>query len=85
MLKINSIHCVDVLDGLRKLPDESVDMVITSPPYWNMRDYGNVTETIWDEDKKCKHRFSKEIVKKHSGGCGPEQYGYPRRALERRV
>lgn len=31
-------HC---LDGLRSLPDESVDCVVTSPPYWGLRDYGD--------------------------------------------
>jgi DNA modification methylase len=30
----------DVLDGLRQLPDESVHCVVTSPPYWGLRDYG---------------------------------------------
>ena len=30
----------DVIDGLRKLPDKSVQSIITSPPYWGLRDYG---------------------------------------------
>ncbi len=30
----------DVLDGLSQLPDESVHCVVTSPPYWDLRDYG---------------------------------------------
>lgn len=30
----------DALDGLRQLPDESVDMCMTSPPYYGLRDYG---------------------------------------------
>lgn len=30
----------DVMDGLRSLPDESVQCVVTSPPYWGLRDYG---------------------------------------------
>lgn len=29
-----------VIDGLRQLPDESVHCVVTSPPYWGLRDYG---------------------------------------------
>jgi len=29
----------DVLEILKKLPDESVDCVVTSPPYWALRDY----------------------------------------------
>jgi site-specific DNA-methyltransferase (cytosine-N4-specific) len=30
----------DCRDVLRSLPDESVDCVVTSPPYWGLRDYG---------------------------------------------
>lgn len=30
----------DVMDGLRQLEDESVHCVVTSPPYWGLRDYG---------------------------------------------
>lgn len=30
----------DALSGLRLLEDESVDTCITSPPYFNLRDYG---------------------------------------------
>ena len=30
----------DVLVMLRTLPDDSVDCVVTSPPYWGLRDYG---------------------------------------------
>ena len=28
------------LESLQKLPDHSVHMVATSPPYWGLRDYG---------------------------------------------
>ena len=30
----------DVLDALRALPDDHFDCVVTSPPYWGLRDYG---------------------------------------------
>jgi DNA modification methylase len=30
----------DVLDGLKSIPDCSVQCVVTSPPYWGLRDYG---------------------------------------------
>ena len=30
----------DVVETLRHLPDESVQCVVTSPPYWGLRDYG---------------------------------------------
>lgn len=34
-----TIYCADVLDGLRELPDESVHMCVTSPPYYGLRTY----------------------------------------------
>ena len=34
------ILCGDVREQLRTLPAESVQCVVTSPPYWGLRDYG---------------------------------------------
>jgi hypothetical protein len=39
-LKESRLICAHVLDGLRQLPDESVQCVVTSPPYWGLRNYG---------------------------------------------
>ena len=36
----NKIICGDALEVLKTLPDETVDCVVTSPPYWALRDYG---------------------------------------------
>ena len=30
----------DVFDNIKKLDDNSIDCVVTSPPYWGLRDYG---------------------------------------------
>ena len=38
-LRLDEIHCMDCLEGLRRIPDGSVDMVVSSPPYDNIRDY----------------------------------------------
>lgn len=35
----NEIICGDALEILRKFPDESIHCVITSPPYYGLRDY----------------------------------------------
>ena len=37
---MNKILTGDVFDRLPELPSESIHMVMTSPPYWNLRDYG---------------------------------------------
>ena len=39
-MKRNVIHTGDATETLQELPAESVNMVMTSPPYWNLRDYG---------------------------------------------
>jgi site-specific DNA-methyltransferase (adenine-specific) len=31
--ELNKIYCMDCLEGLKKLPDKSVDLVVTDPPY----------------------------------------------------
>jgi DNA modification methylase len=35
-----TIHTGDCRDVLRQLPAESVQMCVTSPPYFALRDYG---------------------------------------------
>jgi len=35
-----NLICGDCIEELRKLPEESVNCVITSPPYFGLRDYG---------------------------------------------
>jgi DNA modification methylase len=37
---LNQIICGDAHQVLKQLPDECVDCVVTSPPYWALRDYG---------------------------------------------
>jgi len=39
-VEVNKIHHYNCLDGLKKLPDKSINCCITSPPYWGLRDYG---------------------------------------------
>ena len=69
------------LEGLKKLPDESVDMVMTSPPYWSLRDYGKHTHTIWGDDPNCKHKFKDKVTfKRHKGGKN-SQVGNNRKEL----
>jgi DNA modification methylase len=39
-MKTNTIYNEPCLDTLKKMPDAFLDCVITSPPYWQLRDYG---------------------------------------------
>ncbi len=36
---LNTIQCMDCVEGMDQLPDECIDLVVTSPPYDNIRDY----------------------------------------------
>jgi DNA modification methylase len=46
----NKIICGDTLTELKKLPNECVDLVITSPPYYGLRKYGDYKEQIGLEE-----------------------------------
>jgi site-specific DNA-methyltransferase (adenine-specific) len=39
---INKIICGDATDILKKIPNNSIDLIITSPPYYKQRNYGKV-------------------------------------------
>ncbi len=56
-LPVNKIVHGDALEVLRKLPDNSIDCVITSPPYWAQREYSKDTNKIWGGDKNCEHEW----------------------------
>lgn len=36
---LNKVHCIDCVEGMKKIPDNSVDIIVTSPPYDQIRDY----------------------------------------------
>ena len=40
----------DALESLSALPSNIVDVAITSPPYWSLRDYGHPTELGKEDD-----------------------------------
>jgi len=56
----NKILQGHTLEVLKEIPDNSVDTIITSPPYWGLRDYGSEVMTIWDGDKECEHEWEFE-------------------------
>jgi len=56
----------DALARLRELPADSVQCIVTSPPYWGLRDYG-VEAQVWGGDPSCAHAWGAEI-RLHKGG-----------------
>lgn len=60
----------NVLDSIKNLESESIQTVITSPPYWGLRDYGTAT---WiggsnDCDHLGKPMATRANVNKNTGG-----------------
>ena len=64
-----TIHQGDSLDVLRTMPDGSVNCVVTSPPYWGLRDYGTAT---WDGGSAdCDHKGEPMRTRAHvNANCG---------------
>ncbi|KKM27101.1 hypothetical protein LCGC14_1578090 [marine sediment metagenome] len=57
---MNKIIQGDALQQLKELPEKSINMCMTSPPYWALRDYGTDVETIWDGEEDCEHDWNSE-------------------------
>jgi DNA modification methylase len=51
------LYLGDVRDVLRTLPSNSIQMAVTSPPYWGLRDYG--TAVLDGGDAHCDHRLKR--------------------------
>lgn len=59
-LPTNKIIYGDCLEVMRGFPDESIDCLMTSPPYWKLRDYG-LDPLIWGGDAECVHEWRDNI------------------------
>jgi len=71
---VDRIHTGDALSVLRQMPDSYVDCVVTSPPYWGLRDYG-LAPMVWDAGEGCEHEWKalgKVVQNGGSHGCNPE-------------
>ena len=65
----------DVLDKVKEIPDESIDTIISSPPYWGLRDYGVKGQLGLEPDFRDYLKTMSEImaqlkrVLKKTGSC----------------
>ena len=48
MLEINKVHLMSNIDGMKEMEPESVDLVVTSPPYDNLRTYNDSSSWTFD-------------------------------------
>ncbi len=65
-----TIYCLDFRKN--ELPDESVQCVVTSPPYWGLRKYSGEQELIWGGDKDCVHEWG-QALSSSKGGKGQQK------------
>ncbi|MFA5318428.1 MAG: transcriptional repressor LexA [Patescibacteria group bacterium] len=52
---LNTIQCMDCVEGMKKLPDNSIDLIVTSPPYDEIRKYNGFSYDL--------HATGKEIFR----------------------
>ena len=52
MLDTNKVHLLNCIDGCNQMDAESADLVVTSPPYDNLRDYNNSSSWNFDVFKQ---------------------------------
>lgn len=55
----NKIICGDAVEELKKIPDNSIDIVVTSPPYDSIRDYHGFSFNLHETGKEI-YRVLKE-------------------------
>ena len=67
-LPLNQILCGDCTEIMTEFPADSIDLAVTSPPYWGLRDYGKETARVWGGLPECEHEWGKEIIKKGKSG-----------------
>jgi len=47
---------MNIMEGLKFLPSDSIDCIVTSPPYWALREYGFEPQ-IWEGNPECEHQW----------------------------
>jgi len=59
--------------NMTDLADETVQCVVTSPPYWGLRKYSGVADLVWGGRVDCEHRWGETIPHpmEKSGKHGP--------------
>jgi DNA modification methylase len=51
----------DVREKLLEIPEKSVQCVVTSPPYWGLRDYG-LPPSVWGGSPECEHEWGVDEI-----------------------
>lgn len=64
-----AMYVADVREALACLPDASVHCVVTSIPYYALRDYG-IPPSVWGGDATCPHTWGDYLPGDPRGGSG---------------
>lgn len=63
--QINTVLCGDIREVAKVLPSGSVNCIMTSPPYFGLRDYGTAK---WEGgDGECDHRTGNQVGQSNTG------------------
>jgi DNA modification methylase len=77
---INKIHQGDAIEIARTWPDEFVDTIVTSPPYWGLRDYGTGKwqggDSSCNHSRKSSHKENTSTLQSSSNNSNHEREGW---------
>jgi len=62
-----TIHCGDAREMLPSFPEGVFQCAVTSPPYWRLRLYPSLPDSVWDGDAHCQHDWVEEG--QHASRC----------------
>lgn len=80
-MEFNKVYLGDAIESIRTFPDECVDCVVTSPPYYGLRDYGTGEWVGGDpncnhEEARRKTRFDYDLSDKQKSSVGTDVKSY---------
>jgi site-specific DNA-methyltransferase (adenine-specific) len=67
ILEINKVYNENCLDTMKRMPDNFIDLTLTSPPYDNLRTYNNEIDKSWNEE--IWKPIIKELYRITKDGC----------------
>ncbi len=82
----------NALTELKKMDSDSMDCVVTSPPYWSLRKY-DIPDVIWEDHsfvtpgllrgEVCEHEWGRQIIRRDRGQAAGEsaQVGNQKREI----
>jgi len=57
-METDKIYLGNSLEVLKGFPNNSVDCIVTSPPYYKLRKYSGIPNYVWGGDENCEHDFT---------------------------